>query len=82
MSHVKAGGSGASQHSQRHGKRPGVKKGGGQAVKVGQIIVRQRGSTFKNGKNVKLGRDFTIFSLAYGVVQFSKKLVRTVVKTA
>jgi large subunit ribosomal protein L27 len=78
MSHVKAGGA-ANQHSQRHGKRLGVKRGGGQEIKTGQIIVRQRGSTFKVGKNVKEGRDFTLFSLANGIVHFTKKFGRTVV---
>jgi large subunit ribosomal protein L27 len=78
MSHVKSGGS-VRQHKQRPGKRLGLKKSGGQVVKVGQIIVRQRGSVYKPGKNVKVGRDFTVFSLINGVVEFSKKFGRTVV---
>ena len=78
MSHVKSGGS-VRQHKQRPGKRLGLKKSGGQVVKVGQIIVRQKGSVYKPGKNVKLGRDFTVFSLINGVVEFSKKFGRTVV---
>lgn len=79
MSHVKAGGSGASQHHQRRGKRLGVKVSGGQAIKTGQIIIRQKGALYKAGKNVKLGRDFTAFSLIDGVVRFSKRFGKTVV---
>ncbi len=79
MSHVKAGGSGAHQHKQRRGKRLGLKISGGQAIKIGQVIVRQRGSVYVAGKNVKLGRDYTAFSMANGVVRFSKRLGKTVV---
>lgn len=79
MAHVKAGGASAHQHHQRRGKRLGVKLFGDQAIKNGQIIVRQKGYKFKPGKNVGVGRDFTIFSLVDGFVQFSKRLGRTVV---
>ncbi len=51
-------------------KRLGVKKFGGQPVKPGMILVRQRGTKFHVGKNVGLGRDHTIFSLIDGVVKF------------
>jgi len=51
----------------------GVKKFGGQHVKSGQILVRQRGTKFHAGKNVGLGRDFTIFALIDGVVKFEYK---------
>lgn len=78
MSHVKAGGS-TRQHHQRPGKRLGLKKSGGQAVGVGQIIVRQKGQVYKPGKGVGLGRDFTIFSLLKGVVNFTKFHGRTIV---
>ena len=78
MSHVKAGGS-VRQHKQRPGKRLGVKKFGGEKITVGQIIVRQKGTKFHPGKNVNLGRDFTLFSMADGVVNFSKRFGRTVV---
>lgn len=81
MSHVKAGGS-TRQHHQRRGKRLGLKKSGGQVVAVGQIIVRQRGTTYKPGKNVGIGRDHTIFAMIDGVVQFSKKFGRTVINVA
>ena len=53
-------------------KRLGVKCFGGQKVSPGAIIVRQRGSVFLPGKNVGLGRDFTLFSLIAGKVQFER----------
>lgn len=82
MSHVKAGGSGAHQHHQRPGKRLGLKKSGGQAITIGQIIVRQKGTLYKPGKNVGLGRDYTIFAMIDGVVRFSKRFGRTIVNVA
>lgn len=83
MSHVKASGS-VNQHAQgkRHGKRLGVKKYGGERVAVGQIIIRQRGTKYKPGKNVGLGRDYTIFAMADGAVVFGTKHGRTVVSVA
>ena len=78
MSHVKAGGT-VEQHHQRPGKRLGVKRFGGQPVKVGQVIVRQRGTRMKPGKGVGLGSDHTIFAMMDGVVKFGKRLGRTVV---
>ena len=51
-------------------KRLGVKRFGGERVKAGTIILRQRGTKFHVGKNVKLGRDFTIFATAEGRVKF------------
>lgn len=71
MAHVKSGGA-TNQHHQRSGKRLGVKLYGGQVVKTGQIIVRQRGADFHAGLNTELGRDFTLFALAHGVVKFRK----------
>jgi large subunit ribosomal protein L27 len=53
-------------------KRLGVKRFGGQTVKPGMILVRQRGTKFHAGSNVKLGRDFTIFSLIDGEVKFER----------
>lgn len=80
MSHVKAGGS-VNQHSQgaRHGKRLGLKKAGGQAVKVGQIILRQRGAKYKTGTGVGMGCDHTIFAMKDGVVAFGQRFGKTVV---
>ena len=71
MAHVKSGGA-TRQHHQRAGKRLGVKLFGGQAVKTGQIIARQRGAQYHAGINTDLGRDFTLFALAEGVVKFRK----------
>ncbi|WKC58312.1 50S ribosomal protein L27 [Borrelia sp. P9F1] len=51
-------------------KRLGVKRSGGQFVRAGEIIVRQRGTKFHRGKNSGLGRDYTIFALKDGVVEF------------
>ncbi len=82
MAHVKAGGSAAHQHSQRPGKRLGVKLFGGQAVKNGNIIVRQKGTKYKPGKGVRLGRDYTIYAVQDGVVEFSRHHGRTVVNVA
>ena len=52
------------------GKRLGVKRYGGQVVKAGEILVRQRGTTFHPGKNVGIGSDYTIFSKVQGLVKF------------
>ena len=71
MAHVKSGGA-ARQHAQRPGKRLGVKIYGGQEVKTGQIIVRQRGAEFHSGVNTRLGRDFTLYAVAPGQVKFKK----------
>ncbi|HCQ30841.1 TPA: 50S ribosomal protein L27 [Candidatus Collierbacteria bacterium] len=71
MAHVKSGGA-TRQHAQRAGKRLGVKIYGSQAVKTGQIIVRQRGADFHAGMNTELGRDFTLFSLIEGTVKYRK----------
>jgi large subunit ribosomal protein L27 len=53
------------------GKRLGVKRGDGQYVLSGTIIVRQRGSTFHPGDNVGMGRDYTLFATADGKVRFT-----------
>ena len=59
----------------------GVKKFGGEAVLAGNILVRQRGTTFHPGSNVGLGRDHTLFSLVNGHVRFERKSMgRTFVK--
>ena len=71
MAHVKSGGA-ARQHAQRSGKRLGVKIYGGQVIKTGQIIVRQRGAEFHAGDNVATGKDFTVYATAAGVVKFRK----------
>ncbi len=53
-------------------KRLGVKKFGGEAVAAGSIIIRQRGTKFEPGRNVGLGRDYTIFALIDGKVRFDR----------
>lgn len=73
MSKVKSGGK-ARQHSQRAGKRLGVKIYGSQKIKTGQIIVRQRGTLFHAGDGTALGRDFTLYAMRDGIVQFGIKL--------
>jgi len=70
MAHKKAGGAQARQGGNVSGKRLGVKVFGGQNVKPGQIIVRQRGRKFIPGNNVDMGKDFTIFSKVDGIVEF------------
>jgi len=72
MAHKKAGGSSRNGRDSES-KRLGVKMYGGQAVKAGNIIVRQRGTKFHNGANVGLGRDYTLFALSDGVVKFEVK---------
>jgi large subunit ribosomal protein L27 len=57
------------------GKRLGVKEFGGEWVRPGQIIVRQRGTTFRPGKGVGLGRDYTLFAKEEGYVKFHGRYV-------
>lgn len=75
MAHRKAGGS-TQLGRDSISKRLGVKKFGGQIVRAGEIIVRQRGTKFKAGKNVKRGGDDTLFAIANGVVKFTAKKIR------
>lgn len=74
MAHRKAGGS-TQLGRDSISKRLGVKLFGSQIVKTGQIIVRQRGSKFRPGKNVRSGADDTLFALKDGIVKFSNKKV-------
>lgn len=55
------------------GKRLGVKVNHGEAIKIGQIIIRQRGTKYAPGANVKVGRDDTLYSVANGKVAYSHK---------
>ncbi len=71
MAHKKGEGS-VKNGRDSQSKRLGVKIFGGQPVVAGNIIVRQRGTVFHPGKNVGLGKDFTLFALTDGVVQFKK----------
>ncbi len=72
MAHTKAGGS-AKNLRDSNPKYLGVKRADGQAVSPGEVIVRQRGTPIIAGKNVGLGKDHTLFSLAQGVVRFRSK---------
>ena len=69
MAHKKAGGSSRNGRDS-HSKRLGVKKFGGEAVNAGNILVRQRGTKFKAGNNVGMGKDHTLFALVDGVMTF------------
>jgi large subunit ribosomal protein L27 len=69
MAHKKAGGSSRNGRDSK-GRRLGVKKFGGQIVLAGNILVRQRGTTYHPGENVGLGRDHTLFARADGTVGF------------
>jgi large subunit ribosomal protein L27 len=72
MAHKKAGGSSRNGRDS-HSKRLGTKVYGGEAIRAGGIIVRQRGTVIHPGVNVGLGKDFTLFALVDGNVQFSTK---------
>jgi large subunit ribosomal protein L27 len=71
MAHKKGEGS-VKNGRDSQSKRLGVKIYGGQSALSGNIIIRQRGTVYHPGKNVGLGRDFTIFALTDGVVEFKK----------
>ena len=71
MAHKKGQGT-SSNGRESHSKRLGVKRFGGQVVLAGNILVRQRGTKLHPGKNVGLGRDFTLFALKDGTVKYDK----------
>jgi len=71
MAHKKGQGS-VKNGRDSQSKRLGVKKFGGEAVIAGNILVRQRGTKFLPGRNVGLGRDYTIFALVDGAVAFDQ----------
>ena len=72
MAHKKAGGSSRNGRDSA-GRRLGVKKYGGEAVISGNIIVRQRGTTWHPGTGVGMGKDHTLFAITDGTVAFQKK---------
>ena len=72
MAHKKAGGSSRNGRD-TIGRRLGIKKYGGERVIPGNIIVRQRGTKWRPGENVGLGRDHTIFALIEGQVSYRKR---------
>ncbi len=72
MAHKKAGGSSKNGRDSA-GRRLGVKKFGGEQVIPGNIIIRQRGTTWHPGENVGIGKDHTIFAIKSGAVKFTDK---------
>lgn len=78
MAHKK--GLGSSRNGRdSNAKRRGVKCFGGEFVTAGSIIIRQKGSPFKPGSNVGMGRDFTLFALVDGIVNFVKPRLVSVI---
>ena len=82
MAHKKSGGS-TSNGRDSNPKMRGVKRYGGEAVEIGNILVRQKGTKFFAGTGVKMGRDYTLYAVAPGKVEFSfynkkKKLISLV----
>lgn len=78
MAHKKGEGS-VRNGRDSHSKRLGVKIFGGQPAISGNIILRQRGTVYHPGENVGLGKDFTIFALTDGLVEFRKTRTKTLV---
>lgn len=72
MAHKKAGGSSRNGRDS-NAQRLGVKRFGGELVRAGSIIVRQRGTQFHPGNNVGVGKDYTLFALSDGHVKFEVK---------
>lgn len=75
MAHTKAGGS-TRLGRDSQGQRLGVKLYAGQKAKIGNIIVRQRGSKIRAGLNVRMGKDNTLYSMSQGLVYFTCKKVK------
>ena len=71
MAHKKAGGSSRNGRDS-NGQRRGVKRYGGQSVRAGNILVRQLGTKIHPGKNVGMGKDYTLFALIDGVVAYER----------
>ena len=72
MAHKKGGGS-STNGRDSHGQRLGVKRFGGQAITAGSILIRQRGTHYKPGRNVARAKDDSLFALIDGVVLFEDK---------
>lgn len=75
MAHKKAAGSTRNGRDSQ-AKRLGVKVGGGQPIKAGGIIIRQKGTNFFPGKNVGMGNDYTLFAMTDGVVNYAEKRLK------
>jgi large subunit ribosomal protein L27 len=78
MAHKKGGGS-AKNNRDSNSQRLGIKRYGGEVVRAGSILVRQRGTQFHPGENVGIGRDDTLFAKIDGVVVFTEKRGRKLV---
>ena len=81
MAHVKSAGARAHQKANVVGKRLGLKVGAGQYVNAGSILVRQRGTKYYAGENVKIARNYDLIARISGVVEFSKIKRGGVLKT-
>jgi large subunit ribosomal protein L27 len=81
MAHKKGQGT-STNGRESHSKRLGIKMFGGETVIAGNILVRQRGTKLHPGKNVGVGRDWTLFALKDGVVKFDKPHRKVSVVTA
>ena len=77
MAHKKGQGS-SKNGRESNAKRLGVKVFGGQAIRAGGIIIRQRGTQFHAGRSVGMGKDHTLFALADGIVQFGGRRIHVV----
>lgn len=78
MAHKKAG-STTKTNRDSISKRLGIKKYGGEKVKSGNILIRQKGNKFYSGIGTKQGNDYTIFAITSGKIEFKKKMGKTVV---
>lgn len=81
MAHTKAGGS-TNNNRDSVAKRLGVKIYGGQKAQNGSILVRQKGTKFHPGKNVRMGKDYTIYAVSEGIVVFKTNKGKSVVDVA
>jgi large subunit ribosomal protein L27 len=81
MAHKKGQGTSVNGR-ESHSKRLGIKRFGGESVLAGTIIIRQRGSKLHAGKNVGIGRDWTLFALKDGTVKYDKPHRRVAIVTA
>jgi len=79
MAHKKAGGSSRNGRDS-NAKRLGLKKYGGERVRAGNILVRQRGTKIRPGRGVGVGKDYTLFALIDGRVEYYKRAGRTEVR--
>ncbi len=75
MAHKKAGGS-TKNGRDSHSKRLGFKHFGGEQINAGNIIIRQRGTKFHAGKNVKCGKDYTLYAIKKGIIKFKTQGIK------